>query len=93
MPRIKLAMAALAAFTLTLSACSTATASSDNPPGYIATDLSNIQKDPKVAALVPEHVSKDGILTVGDNIFYAPAEFYALDGKTPQGYDLSLIHI
>lgn len=90
MPRIKLAMAALAAFTLTLSACSTATASSDNPPGYIATDLSNLKEVPEIAAMVPEKVSKDGVLTVGSNVFYAPAESYALDGATPMGYDIDM---
>lgn len=57
----------------------------------LATDLSGVAKDEKIAALVPEEVSKDGKLTIGDNIYYAPAEFYAPDGETAQGYDIDLM--
>lgn len=88
--------ATVCASALALSACSSTNTSENTDPEssptakITATDLSNVTKDEAVAALVPETVSKDDKLTVGDNIYYAPAEFYAEDGKTPQGYDIDL---
>ena len=38
--------------------------------------------------MVPESVAKTGELTVGVNVSYAPAEFFAADGKTPVGYEI-----
>ncbi len=55
-----------------------------------ATDLSGLKKVDSVASLVPDKVKADGKLLVGNNISYAPAEFFAPDGKTPQGYDIDL---
>ncbi len=54
-------------------------------------DTSGIEKVDEVAALVPESVAADGKLTIGTNIYYAPAEFYDKDGKTPIGYDIDLM--
>ncbi|MCF2706395.1 ABC transporter substrate-binding protein [Arcanobacterium haemolyticum] len=81
-----------AAIALTLTACgndsSSTTGSSAAPAqGY---DTSSIQKVDSVASLVPESVKADGKLTVGTNIYFAPAEFYAEDGKTAIGYDVDL---
>ncbi|MCH4209668.1 ABC transporter substrate-binding protein [Bifidobacterium sp.] len=53
-------------------------------------DTSAIAKDEKIAALLPESVTKDGTLTVGADTSYAPAEFLAADGKTPVGFDVDL---
>ncbi|WP_055427605.1 ABC transporter substrate-binding protein [Bifidobacterium aesculapii] len=53
-------------------------------------DVSGIQKDEEIAKLLPESVTKDGVLTVGTDTSYAPAEFLAEDGKTPVGYDVDL---
>ncbi|WP_124054946.1 ABC transporter substrate-binding protein [Arcanobacterium ihumii] len=53
-------------------------------------DLSKVEKVDSIAAMVPEAVKSDGTLTVGNNIYYAPAEFYGSDGKTAQGYDIDL---
>ena len=55
-----------------------------------AFDVSGIQKDPAIAAMVPESVAKDGKLTVGMETTYAPGEFMDEDGKTPIGYDVDL---
>lgn len=88
--------ATVCASALALSACgSTNTSENDGTESsaaakITATDLSHVTKDDTIAALIPEAVSKDGKLTVGDNIYYAPAEFYAEDGKTPQGFDIDL---
>lgn len=84
------AVAAVAAFGL--AGCSTSADDADNSTNedVIATDLSSLQKVDEIAALVPDEVAKDGKLTVGDNIYYAPAEFYAADGTTAQGYDIDI---
>lgn len=86
-------LAAVAAVSaLALSGCSTSADNADTSTNedIIATDLSSLQKVDEIAALVPEEVAEDGKLTVGDNIYYAPAEFYAADGTTAQGYDIDL---
>lgn len=62
-------------------------ASKSSPQGF---DTSAITKDEKIAALLPESVTKDGTLTVGADTSYAPAEFLASDGKTPVGFDVDL---
>ncbi|SDS00152.1 ABC transporter substrate-binding protein [Paraoerskovia marina] len=54
-------------------------------------DVSTIQPDPDVVALVPDDVAAGGLLTVGVDGAYAPAEFLAEDGQTPIGYDLDII--
>ncbi|MGO1591826.1 MAG: ABC transporter substrate-binding protein [Ancrocorticia sp.] len=85
-----------AALMLTLAACGgDSDSGADDPagagsetPGF---DVSSIEENPDVSALVPESVASDGKLTVGSNIYYAPAEFYAEDGKTPVGYDVDLM--
>jgi polar amino acid transport system substrate-binding protein len=53
-------------------------------------DASTIKKDAKIAAMLPDSITKDGTLTVGAELTYAPAEFVGSDGKTPQGYDIDL---
>ena len=53
-------------------------------------DVSSVEKDDTIAALLPESVTKDGKLTIGTNPSYAPAEFLDADGKTQIGYDMDL---
>lgn len=86
-----------AAMIISLAACGNAAESgSDGAPtddtaeltGY---DVSGVEKDDAIAALLPESVTKDGKLTVGMDTSYAPAEFLAEDGKTPIGYDVDLV--
>lgn len=98
MKRIMSAIAA-ATLALTLAACSddadtNGTSATEEggqtAEGFLATDLSDIDKVDEIAAMVPEAVAEDGKLTVGTNIFFAPAEFYAPDGVTPQGYDIDM---
>ncbi|VEI12817.1 ABC transporter substrate-binding protein [Trueperella bialowiezensis] len=95
MKRIAAAITA-ATLALALAACSDSDSGSGNTgseapqEGYLATDLSGVKKVDEIAAMVPESVAADGKLTVGTNIFFAPAEFYAPDGVTPQGYDIDM---
>lgn len=56
-----------------------------------AFDASSVQKDEAIAALVPAEIAADGVLTVGTEPGYAPAEFLAADGTTIVGLDVDLI--
>ena len=50
-----------------------------------------LKKDDELAKLVPSgDLVKDGELSAGMELSYAPAEFYAEDGKTPVGYDIDM---
>ncbi|KFI59464.1 ABC transporter substrate-binding protein [Bifidobacterium cuniculi] len=53
-------------------------------------DVSTVQTDETIAALVPDSVKEDGKLTIGMDTSYAPAEFLAEDGKTPVGFDVDM---
>ncbi len=80
-----------AAMMISLAACGTSdeeTESSATTTGY---DVSSVQKDDTIAAMLPESVTKDGKLTVGMDTSYAPAEFLAEDGKTPVGFDVDIV--
>lgn len=67
------------------SACGTVDESS-----FRAYDVSHIQRVDEIAKLVPESVAQDGVLSIGTNPSYAPAEFLAADGKTTVGYEMDL---
>ncbi|WP_454042520.1 ABC transporter substrate-binding protein [Cellulosimicrobium sp. Marseille-Q8652] len=54
-------------------------------------DPSTIEVDDAAAALLPEDVASAGVLTVGSNTEYAPAEFIGEDGQTPVGFDIDTI--
>lgn len=85
-----------AATALSLSACSgadNATPGSDSSdPGEKGYDVSKIQKDDKVAALVPQEISKRDLLRSVASADYAPAEYLKIDGQTPTGYDIDLVN-
>lgn len=71
-----------------VAACGPADSKAADPDVARSYDVSNVKKDDAVSALVPEEVAKTGELTVGVNVSYAPAEFFAADGKTPVGYEI-----
>lgn len=52
--------------------------------------VDSVKKDDKIAAMLPQKIAESGKLTVGMEMTYAPAEFVAEDGKTPEGYDVDL---
>ncbi|CAM2824067.1 ABC transporter substrate-binding protein [Actinomyces slackii] len=82
----------LAAMTccLALSACTNAAdwraRTNPEPTGY---DVSGIEVQPEIAALLPADALEDGVLDVGAATNYAPAEFLDTSGK-PIGYDVDL---
>lgn len=54
-------------------------------------DVSTVKKDDALAKLAASAKTvKDGELSAGMELSYAPAEFYAEDGKTPVGYDVDM---
>lgn len=91
------ALVLASALTLCLAACGSTDATTDESTtestttGDVrATDLSSITKVDDIAALLPNSVASDGVLTIGTEASYAPAEFYAEDGATMQGYDIDM---
>ena len=96
--RSALTVAVVAATTLALGACTSASqnpsggngAAGSGSPSAASFDPSTITKDATIAALVPASVAADGKLTIGSDLTYAPAEFVGPDGKTPVGYDVEI---
>ena len=92
-----MAIALSSAMLFATAACGTsdkADAGTDSAKGSDAAtitsyDVSSVEKDDTIAALLPESVTKDGKLTIGTNPSYAPAEFLDADGKTQIGYEIS----
>ena len=90
------ALALSAAMLFSAAACGTSDASksgdsSDSPNTTTGYDVSTIEKDDELAKLVSSSdLVKDGELSAGMELSYAPAEFYAEDGKTPVGYDIDM---
>ena len=90
------ALALSAAMLFSTAACGTSEASnsgdsSDSSNATTGYDVSTIKKDDELAKLVPSgDLVKDGELSAGMELSYAPAEFYAEDGKTPVGYDIDM---
>lgn len=88
--------AVAAALALSLAACGGDSDSSEasgksTQAGTQGFDVSSVEENAEVSDLVPDAVAETGTLTVGSNIYYAPAEFYAEDGKTPIGYDVDMM--
>lgn len=88
------AAALSAAMLVSFAACGTSDAT-DKDSGASKTttagyDVSSVKKDAELATLVEGNTVKDGELSVGMELSYAPAEFLAEDGKTPTGYDVDI---
>src|SRR5687768_6949986 len=83
------AVAAVAATVLVLSACGgdSSDSASESPGGEAAPSVS---ADDELAALVPDAIAEDGVITVGSDTTYAPAEFLDADGQTIIGFDVDL---
>ncbi len=80
-----------AAMMVSLAACGTSDEESESSTTTTGYDVSSVQKDDSIAAMLPDSVTKDGKLTVGMDTSYAPAEFLAEDGKTPVGFDVDIV--
>lgn len=90
---IALAILSVGAFTACTStlptdgATSSAPAADDQPAASI---IAGVEKDADLAALLPSHYADAGVLQVGSNLQFPPANFYASDGTTPTGYEVDL---
>lgn len=88
MRRTPVAAVLLAASALALVGCGPAQA----PEADASATTATIASDPEIAALLPEDIAAAGVLVVGSDTSYAPAEFLDEDGTTPVGYDVDLIN-
>ena len=90
------ALALSAAMMFSVAACGTtdsgdAKSDSKAKNTTVGYDVSTIKKDDELAKLAASAKTvKDGELSVGMELSYAPAEFYAEDGKTSVGYDVDM---
>lgn len=90
---IPLAAAALA---LVLSACSdpgtgTETSTEKDVEQEATFTIDSLEVVPDIAAMVPDTLVTEGILTNGASTDYPPGEFLMDDGKTPTGYDIDIV--
>jgi len=76
---------------LGLAACGSTSDPSTQTSTPPSSDLSSVQKDDKLAALLPPEIASAGTLKVGSNIQNPPNNFYDQDGKTPMGSEVDLI--
>jgi len=83
-------VATLAALALVLTACGDNSTSSSS--GSSASGSKAVSADQQLAAMVPDSVKKDGVITVGSDTTYAPSEFIDTDGQTIVGFDVDLFN-
>lgn len=76
---------------LGLAACGSTSDTSSQTSTPPSSDLGSVQKDDKLAALLPPEIASAGTLKVGSNIQNPPNNFYDQDGKTPLGSEVDLI--
>ena len=76
---------------LTLASCGSAdvVVRDYNRSDIVIFDASSVRADPKIAAMVPQAAKADGKLTIGSNLYYAPADFK--QGETPVGYEMDVM--
>jgi polar amino acid transport system substrate-binding protein len=85
------AVAAVAAAVLVLSACGgDSSDSASESPGNGGEAPASAEVDEELAALVPDAIAEDGVITVGSDTTYAPSEFLDEDGQTIIGFDVDL---
>ncbi len=89
---VSTAVAVLFVCSLALTGCNNADTEAETlKQGGATFDLSTVQKDDALAALVPQALRDKGKLVVGMDTSYAPAEYLGADGQTPIGYDVDLV--
>lgn len=63
-------------------------AAAAEPSGF---DPDTVATDPALAAKLPEHIAKAGVLVIGADTSYAPWEYISeKDGQTPEGIDVDI---
>jgi polar amino acid transport system substrate-binding protein len=87
------AAAALAGAVLTVSGCGGGSSDSSSGDAGGQEALPSVSADEALAAMVPEAVAADGVISVGSDTTYAPGEFIAEDGQTIVGFDVDLFTV
>jgi polar amino acid transport system substrate-binding protein len=62
--------------------------SSDTPSA--GSQAPAVEADDDLAAMVPDEIAEDGVISVGSDTTYAPGEFIDEDGQTIIGFDVDL---
>jgi polar amino acid transport system substrate-binding protein len=85
-------VAALSSVALVAAGCGgdSGDTSSSTGSGSSSSPLPSVAADDALAAMVPDAVAEDGVITVGSDTTYAPSEFIAEDGETIVGFDVDL---
>lgn len=84
-------VATVAALALVLTACGNNSGGSSSSGGSTSGAAApSASADKALAAMVPDAVKKDGVITVGSDTTYAPSEFIDTDGQTIVGFDVDL---
>ncbi|MGC1215169.1 MAG: ABC transporter substrate-binding protein [Micromonospora sp.] len=86
--RAALGVAGAVALTLSMAACGEKEESAQPGAGPSVTAAA----DSALAAKVPDSIKADGVIKVGTDSTYAPAEFIDQDGKTVVGFDVELFN-
>ena len=86
------AAAALTSATLVLTGCGGDSSDDASGTGGGSTEesLPTVSADDALAGMVPEDIASDGVITVGSDTTYPPAEFIGEDGSTIVGFDVDL---
>ena len=84
--RTVLSLTGVAALAFTLAGCG----EKETPAGPGAGPTVSAAADQALAGRVPDAIKSDGVIKVGTDTTYPPAEFLEADGKTPTGFDIEL---
>ncbi len=84
--RTALSLAGIATLAVTLAACG----EKETPGGTGAGPTVSAAADAALAGRVPDAIKSDGVIKVGTDTTYPPAEVLQPDGKTPTGFDIEL---
>jgi polar amino acid transport system substrate-binding protein len=90
LPR-RAAVALLAGVALVVTGCGGSNSGgTSSGSGTSSEALPTVKADEALAGKVPDDIASDGVLTVGSDTTYPPAEFIGEDGETIVGFDVDL---
>src|SRR4051812_20892463 len=84
------ALAALAGVTLMVAGCGGGASDNSSSSSASTQALPSVSADDALKAKVPAAIASDGVIKVGSDTTYPPAEFIAEDGSTIVGFDVDL---
>jgi polar amino acid transport system substrate-binding protein len=91
LPRPAIVLAsALATAALVVTGCGGSSSDGGSSATGSSSPLPSVSADDALAAKVPEAIKKDGVIEVGSDTTYPPAEFIGEDGETIVGFDVDL---